>query len=93
MGQWEEVSALAEQAFRSGDYPNDPAERLPFIEGFAHTANWQRALEISDETRAITPAMQPVLCRLWQRIARETSSEPAQAAALNHIRETNQCTW
>jgi hypothetical protein len=93
LGQWEEVTALAELAFNSGDYPNDPAERLPFIEGYAHVGNWQRALTLSEETRAITPAMQPVLCRLWQRIARETSPELGQPDALNTIRETNQCTW
>jgi hypothetical protein len=85
------VVALAELAFNSGDYPNDPAERLPFIEGFAHRENWSRAIELSEETRAITPAMQPVLCRLWQRIARETLPEPEQAEALQHIREANQC--
>lgn len=93
LGQWEQVAALADQAFNSGDYPNDPAERLPFIEGFAHTGNWQRALELSEETRTITPVMQPVLCRLWQRIARETPASPEQQEALNQIRANNQCTW
>jgi hypothetical protein len=93
LGDWEQVIALAELAFESGDYPNDPAERLPFIEGYAHSGNWARAVELSEVTRAITPAMQPVLCRLWQRIAREIQSDPGQLDALRSIREANQCTW
>lgn len=91
-GDWDTVNALAELAFASGDYPNDPAERLPFIEGYAHSANWQRAVELSAETRAITPAMQPVLCRLWQRIERETADSPARQAALQEIQAANHCT-
>lgn len=91
-GDWESVTILAEQAFSSGDYPNDPAERLPFIEGYAHSANWQRALELSAETRAITPAMQPVLCRLWERIERETTPSPERQAALQSIHTDNNCT-
>jgi len=69
---WDEVVALGEAAFNLGDYPNDPMERLPFIEGYAHTGNWTRALEISQEAAAITPLMQPILCRLWQRIEQDT---------------------
>ena len=64
---------MGDQAFASGDYPNDPVERFPFIEGYAHTGNWARALELSREAQIISPVvMQPMLCRLWQRIERET---------------------
>ena len=42
-GDWDQVAALGDQAFALGDYPNDPAERLVFIEGYAHTGAWGRA--------------------------------------------------
>jgi len=80
VGDWEEVTALGDQAFASGDYPNDPMERLPFIEGYAHTGDWPRAQELTRESAAITPLMQPVLCRLWGRIAADLPGPEAQAA-------------
>ncbi len=75
-GDWQQVAALGDQAFSLDDYPNDPAERLPFIEGYAHVNQWERAAELSRQSADISPAMHPVLCRLWQRIASQT---PASA--------------
>lgn len=71
-GDWQRVAALGDQAFSLDDYPNDPAERLPFIEGYAHVDKWERAAELSRQSAEISPAMRPVLCRLWQRIAGQT---------------------
>ncbi len=86
-GDWDGVVSLAETAFNLGDYPNDPMERLPFVEGYAHTGQWPRALELSREASAITPLMQPILCRLWQRIERETppgaDEQPAISEAVS----------
>lgn len=71
-GDWPLVAELGDIAFGLGDYPNDPMERLPFVEGYAHTGAWERAMEISGEAAQITPLMQPMLCRLWERIGEET---------------------
>ncbi len=89
--KWDEVAALGDKAFAQKDYPNDPVERLPFIEGYAHLGNWQRALALSHETRAITPAMAPVLCRVWDRIDRQTTPSPEKTAALRAIAAENAC--
>jgi hypothetical protein len=69
---WQQVAALGDQAFSLDDYPNDPSERLPFIEGYAHTGEWERAADLSRQSADVSPAMQPVLCRLWQRIVAQT---------------------
>lgn len=90
-GDWEQVTALGDEAFANSDYPNDPIERFPFIEGYAHTGNWSRALELSREVRAVTPVMQPVLCRLWQRIARETPASLEQEQALRAVQAELAC--
>ena len=90
-GDWQQVAALGDQAFGQNDYPNDPSERLVFIEGYAHTGNWQRARELSQETRQVTSAMQPVLCRLWQRIAESTPSTPDKEATLPAVRAELRC--
>ena len=90
-GDWEQVVMLAETAFSLDDHPNDPSERLPFIEGYAHTARWEDAVTQTQETLAITPVMQPVLCKLWQKIAAEIETSPEQQQALDEIDQTLQC--
>jgi hypothetical protein len=81
-GSWEKVAALGDQALSLGDYPNDPSERMPFIEGYAHTGQWARALQQTEEAAEITPLMQVPLCRLWKRIAETTPMSPEKEAAL-----------
>ena len=61
----------ANKGFASGDYPNDPLERFPFIEAYAHTGDWQRALEQSRLAAGVAPVYEIVVCRLWERIAVE----------------------
>jgi hypothetical protein len=65
---WEGVAHLGDFAYNQNDYPNDPSEHFPFIEGYAHTGNWVKAHELSEQSQSVTPLMTPLLCRLWQRI-------------------------
>ena len=90
-GDWNEVARLGEQAFALGDYPNDPMERVPFIEGYAHLGNWQRAQELTREASDITPLMQPVLCRLWQRIEEQAPGGAEKSAAVAAVRSWHDC--
>ncbi len=90
-GDWQQVAALGDEAFALGDYPNDPMERVPFIEGYAHTGNWPRAQELTAEARDITPLMQPVLCRLWQRIDEQVQSGGGKGKAVQAVREDLGC--
>lgn len=91
-GDWEQVASLGDQAYATGDYPNDPSERIPFIEGYAHTGNWQRAAELTGEAQAITPAMEPVLCHLWNRINESTPPGLEKEAAILSISVNLDCT-
>jgi len=89
---WETVVALGDVAFSSGDYPNDPVERFPFIEGYAHTGKWARSLELSREAAAITPITRPMLCTLWDRIQEETTGQdPQKEQILDIIRQEFEC--
>jgi hypothetical protein len=87
-GNWEVVTRLAEKAFALGDTPSDPAERFPYIEGYAHTGNWGRALELTRDSASVTPLIHPSLCALWKRIDREVPASVGKAeslAALKYI--------
>ncbi len=70
---WERVAELGEQAFALEDYPNDPTERFVFIEGYAHRGDWEKALELSqDSYRVSKNVMGPLLCHLWKRLEETT---------------------
>ena len=79
------------QAFTQGDYPNDPTERLVFIEGYARTGQWDKARQQTQESAAITPLLQPVLCRLWERIGQDAASSIPTGLQAD-IRQELECT-
>jgi hypothetical protein len=71
---WEEVAKLGDAAFKLDDHPNNPVERFVFIEGYAHTGDWEGALKLSRESYRVSKEyVGPLLCQLWERIETETS--------------------
>jgi len=92
MGDWEGVAALGDQTFALDDYPNDPIERFVFIEGYAHTTDWEKAVELSQNSYKVSKNyVGPLLCKLWDRIARETESTPEQKSTLDNVRNRFDC--
>jgi hypothetical protein len=89
--EWQQVTELGNEAFNIGDYPNDPTERFPFIEGYAHVGNWQRALELSDESAAISELVHPMICKLWERIAEQTVDSSEKADTILTVRSQLNC--
>ena len=90
-GDWAQVVELGEKAFSLSDFPNDPSERTPFIEGYAHQGNWTRALELTGDSAGVTPLMQPVLCNLWNRIDVQTPTSSEKADALSQVSTLLSC--
>jgi hypothetical protein len=77
-GAWEQVAELGDAAFNLDDYPNDPIERFVFVEGYAHSGEWEKALEYAQVSYQVSKNyVGPLLCKLVERIEREapTSSE------------------
>ncbi|HEY3475181.1 MAG TPA: hypothetical protein VGK56_11270, partial [Anaerolineales bacterium] len=93
-GDWPEVAELGDIAFNLDDHPNDPVERFVFIEGYAHTGEWARAVRLSRETYRISKDyVGPLLCRLWERIEIETanSSSEERSRALSEVENMLSC--
>ena len=87
MGDWETVTRLGDVAFTLSDYPNDPLERFVFVEGYAHLGDWKKAVELSQESYKISKNyVGPLLCRLWDRIERETKSSDERVSVLEKVR-------
>lgn len=91
LGDWQAVQALGEVAFQLDDQPNDPLERFPFIEAFAHLGSWEQALEQSQLSANISPVIHPALCKLWDRIERETTASDEKSDAIQSAIQPLQC--
>lgn len=74
---WETVVETGEVALSLSDSPNQPGERVPFIEGYAMTGQWDRALELTKESFRINRFMRSMLCDLWERISERMGDQPA----------------
>lgn len=93
-GDWQTVARLGDEAFALDDYPNDPLERFPFIEGYAHSGSWERAVELSRESYAVSPeVMRPMLCRLWERIADQVPDSAEKENTLQQIQAEMSCSF
>lgn len=76
LGDWPAATKLAKQAFAAGS-PNDPMERLVFIEAYAHTNDWPAARKLTKDAYKISPEYtRGPLCRLWNRIGRDVGNGP-----------------
>ena len=91
-GEWETVTRLGDEAFALTDYPNNPLERFVFIEGYAHTGNWDRALKLSKESYRISKEyVGPLLCRLWERIETETGDSVGRSESISEAKNLFAC--
>lgn len=76
---WRAVAELGDQAEQDGFTRNDPAELLPFAEGYACAGNLEKArqltIEISQE-----PGLRPSLCATWTAMCGGKQAPELQAA-------------
>ena len=92
MGDWESVVELGNAALVLDDHPNNPVERFVFIEGYARTGDWERALRLSRESYRISREyVGPLLCRLWERIERETTGGLERSDSLAEVESMLAC--
>ena len=88
---WDTIAHLGDSAFGIDDYPNDASERIPFIFGYAHTAQWEKALQLTQITYQVSNLYQPMLCEVWKIIDEDTSSDFQKENTLAHIEEQMAC--
>ena len=82
---WETAAQLGDSAFSLDEYPNDASERLPFIEAYAMTGQWDKALQYSTLTIEVSELYQPMLCALWQRIDANMADSAEKTRAIDEI--------
>jgi hypothetical protein len=92
MEDWAQVVKLGEKAFELDDHPNDPLERFVYVEGYAHEGEWEQALAYSQISFQVSKRfVGPLLCRLWERIERETPDSTEKAAFIGQSKTLFVC--
>ena len=85
---WEQVSRFGDQAFEKG-FPDSTkkhvTEFVVFIEGYAHTGDWQRAIELTLEAYKIDHRMKDMLCHTWERIIVDSPEPLGKLEALEIV--------
>jgi hypothetical protein len=92
-GQWQRVAELGDQAFQQAPqlYPVNAPEYWPFIEGYARTGQWDKAIQLSIQANDLTLRMARLLCENWKRLATTTPQDDSQRAALDRINKQLKC--
>ena len=91
-GNWNEVVRLAELAFRENDSPNRADERIPFIQGYAFTGDWEKAVALTLQTAQINKLTPPMLCHIWDDIDHNTPPNLNKETALQTVQQKLHCT-
>ncbi|MEI8132252.1 MAG: hypothetical protein WCG34_07455 [Leptolinea sp.] len=76
--KWDEIPKLADEAEKLSYRSKNGMEFLPFIEGYAQTGKWDRALETTLVSNSLTFGMSPALCSMWQRYEKMGTSADLQ---------------
>ena len=90
-GDWQQVVTIGDVAFKLDDSPNHASERTPFIQGYAFTNQWDRAVELTVETITINKFMEPMLCSIWNDIYNNTEPSKERENAIADINERLNC--
>lgn len=91
LGDWERVVQLVNEALAKGYKPRNPHERLPFIEGYAHTGQWEEAVRQTHKAFGKNPKYAARLCRLWDKIDRELEIPSEAGREVIELRAELQC--
>jgi hypothetical protein len=88
---WTAVVALGEKAFALPNPSVLPAERLPYILGYAFTGDWERAADITLDAKKRDVNARKLLCEAWSQLEDATPKSPEKSEMLALVQETLTC--
>jgi len=89
--QWDKIPLLLQEATDNNLQTEFGVEYIPFIDGFAHLAEWQKAKELTVSAKKLSKAMSSILCPLWDEIERSTPVSRGKDETINQVRMILEC--
>jgi len=90
-GDWEQIVSLGNEAQANGFSPAYPSEWVPFIKGYVHTGDLEKAHELS-KPLAENDFFHNGICNVWQMIKNESANNPSLEEDIHHIQVDLNCT-
>lgn len=93
MGDWQQIVSLGETALALGKkFDRETASELvPFILGYAHVGQWDKAVKLSLQAYEASPKMENMLCTSWLWLKQTSQPDAQQAAAFEQIEAKFSC--
>jgi tetratricopeptide (TPR) repeat protein len=93
MGEWQKAAEAADKALEITKHFTDKnvSELLPFIEAYAHTEEWNKAVDYSLQAFRFWDRMQYPLCDVWLRILATTPPSEERTMAIDDIQDRLKC--
>ena len=85
------LAAPVHQALKPRLSRTSASELAPFIEAYAHTGQWQRALELSQEAARLSEKMPYMLCDLWRALEVQAPESPEKGPAVSQAFQAFAC--
>lgn len=90
-GNWEEISALWQDIIENNLHTSFGMEYLPFVEGLAHSGDWETAQMVTLKANRISKAMDSALCPLWANLRETTLSSPERDLIIQQVYDKLKC--
>ncbi len=92
-GDWQEVADLGDQALAGNTKPyrKNTTELVPFIRGYAHVGEWDKAEQLSLEAFQTWDNTRLLLCDVWRDIHQTTSPDSRGEAAYDTSTQALKC--
>lgn len=90
-GQWDEIVRLWNEAQSAGERADNGFEYIPFIEGLAHSGDWEQAAELTKFSKRITAGLEPSLCSALDRLAESAPASAERDETLRELKDDLKC--
>lgn len=88
---WQTIVQLWNAAEQNQRHPRVGTEYLPFVEGFAHSGDWETAFRLSQKAYFPKYEMRADVCATWKRIAQTTTESPEKQARISQAVADFEC--
>ncbi len=93
LGDWQQVVEIGNRVFRKNANfaPKDYSELIPFIIGYGHAGEWDKAYELSIRAYQADKKLKLMLCNTWQALSSPLSLDPQNRASFERLQPELQC--
>ena len=90
---WQKIAEIGDQVLGDGKkfYRRNVAELAPFIEGYVHLGQWEKATKLSLEAYQAWHNMRILLCDIWNRAYQAGQIDAQGLEAFEEIQQTLTC--